>query len=398
MATVFRRGDVWIAQWYRPDGSRPKRSTGCTKRREAERAASELEIKDRKAETDEGRKYEEILSRAVADAKAGKLSAARGEGYLEEIRRVSDPSYRVVSLEGYLASWSAAKATHVGPSTAEIHADMQRRMAAALGPKVMRAPVSDLTRAQIEHALGKIKDRGKAGKVEDGKRGLRGATVNLDLRMLRQALKQAQEDGLVARNVAAGVKALSEDDSRERAPFEAAEVRRMMDHGPVQSADEWRGLILFGAHTGLRLGDVVKLGREHIDGTALVLRPGKTKRSKKMIRVPLTPPLLAWIADRKGAFFPNRSKVKMPALSAQFTAIMKRAGVPPKVVLPGGIEGNRSFHSLRHSFTSWLAAADVHADVRQKLTGHSSASVHANYTHHDEALERAVLTLPDLAG
>jgi integrase len=43
-----------------------------------------------------------------------------------------------------------------------------------------------------------------------------------------------------------------------------------------------------------------------------------------------------------------------------------------------------------------LAEADVHADVRQKLTGHSSSKIHQRYTHHDEALDRAVGMLPDL--
>jgi integrase len=75
---------------------------------------------------------------------------------------------------------------------------------------------------------------------------------------------------------------------------------------------------------------------------------------------------------------------------------MARAGVPADVTLPGNLPGRRSFHSLRHSFTSWLAEADIHADIRQKLTGHSSAGVHARYVHHDDALARAIQTLPDL--
>jgi len=136
--------------------------------------------------------------------------------------------------------------------------------------------------------------------------------------------------------------------------------------------------------------------RQHIDGTDIVIRPQKTDRTRKMIRVPLTPPLLAWIGERKGLFFPRAAVVTSATLSTQFPRIMARAGVPAKIILPGGIEASRSFHSLRHSFTSWLAEADIHADVRQKLTGHSSAGVHARYTHHDSALERAVLTLPDL--
>jgi len=75
---------------------------------------------------------------------------------------------------------------------------------------------------------------------------------------------------------------------------------------------------------------------------------------------------------------------------------MARCGVPAAVMLPGNIPARRSFHSLRHSFTTWLAEADIHADVRRKLTGHSSAQVHAGYAHHDAALARAIGTLPDL--
>ena len=38
--------------------------------------------------------------------------------------------------------------------------------------------------------------------------------------------------------------------------------------------------------------------------------------------------------------------------------------------------------------------ADVHADVRKKLTGHKADDIHARYTHHDEALSRAMENLP----
>ena len=98
--------------------------------------------------------------------------------------------------------------------------------------------------------------------------------------------------------------------------------------------------------------------------------------------------------SKKGLFFPNLSKRVPGTLSTTFKRIMKSSGVPDKVTLPGGIVASRSFHSLRHSFTSWLAEADIAADVRQKLTGHLSKGIHARYTHHDEALDRAIEALP----
>lgn len=384
MATVFWKGKQWIAQWYRPDGSRVKRGTKCEKKREAERLAAEMEAKDRKAETKHGRAFEEILSRIAADARSGKLSTDRSTDYLTELRRVADPDFKIVSLADYLTGWRESRKPHVETSTADAHEYMQTRLEKHLGKNVMASPITELTREQVERALRKSKDS-----------GLKGSSVNQELRILRQALKQAHDDGLISKNPTSGIKPFPESDSVERAPFEAEEVRRMIDH--PKTTEEWQGMILFGAHTGLRLSDVAALGRHNIEGTDIVIRPKKTKRSKKTIRIPLTPPLLAWIGDKQGAFFPRAASVKVATLSTQFPRIMARAAVPADVTLPGGIAARRSFHSLRHSFTSWLAEADIHADVRQKLTGHSSAAVHAKYTHHDEALARAVATLPDIS-
>jgi Phage integrase family len=40
-----------------------------------------------------------------------------------------------------------------------------------------------------------------------------------------------------------------------------------------------------------------------------------------------------------------------------------------------------SFHSLRHSFKSAMANADVPLEIRQKLTGHASQDMNKHYTH-----------------
>jgi integrase len=216
----------------------------------------------------------------------------------------------------------------------------------------------------------------------------------MDLRALRRALQAALEAGLAKANVAKDVRPLPTEDSTEKAPFTPEEVRRMIDH--PKTSEEWQGAILIAAHTGLRMGDVVRLTSEHVDGTRLVIRPTKTKKAKKILTIPLTPPILAWIDGREGAFFPSLAAVKKGTLSTTFTRIMASAGVARDIIEAGDVVKRRSFHSLRHSFASWMAEADIHADVRQKLTGHSSSGIHARYTHHDEALDRAVASLPTL--
>lgn len=396
MATVYKKPNSsrWYAQFTNAEGNRISRSTGTTKKREAEKIAEDLESEERKKSKGMPAlptAYADILNTATREAVAGELTLARAEELIQRLHRLSNPDFRVVSLNDHLGAWVKAQESHVEGNTTKVYQDMHRRVILAVGPKITAAPVGDLTKDDVEAAMSKIVKM----KVRGSKtRTITAATANMDLRALRRALQTALEAGLTKANVASSVRPLPTNDSTEKAPFTTEEVRKMIDH--TQTSDEWKGAILIAAHTGLRLGDVVKLTRAHVDGTRLVIRPTKSKTTRKTLEIPLSPPALGWIGDRKGEFFPKLSKVKKGTLSTTFTRIMRSAGVPRDIVEAGDVVKRRSFHSLRHTFSSWLANADIHADVRQKLTGHSSAGIHQRYTHHDEALDRAVGMLPNL--
>jgi integrase len=396
MATLYLDKDNpnWFARFKDADGKRISRSTGTTKKREAREIANDLESKEREKrgeKSDLPKLLAAIIETATKEAAAGELTLARADELIHKLHAAANPSFRVVSLDQHLAAWVKAQTSHVEANTIRVYQDMHRRVIANLGSRIAAAPVGNLTKEDVEKALRKtVKSKVRGSET----RTVTAATANMDLSALRRALQTALEAGLAKANVAASVRRLPQDDSTERAAFTTVEVRKMLDH--PKTSDEWKGAILIAAHTGLRLGDVVKLTSSHVDGTRLVIRPEKTKRSRKTLSIPLTPPCIAWIGDRKGEFFPKLAKVKKGTLSTTFTRIMKSAGVARDIVEAGDVVKRRSFHSLRHSFASWLAEADVHADVRQKLTGHSSAGIHARYTHHDEALDRAVGALPDL--
>jgi integrase len=56
-----------------------------------------------------------------------------------------------------------------------------------------------------------------------------------------------------------------------------------------------------------------------------------------------------------------------------------------------------SFHSFRHGFNSIMANKNVAQEIRQLLTGHSSAEMNNNYTHHElEPLRAAVKVIPSI--
>lgn len=395
MATLYKqpKSPNWFAQYFNAEGRRVSKTTGTPEKREARRIAATYEAAEQEKRSGQKhlpRAFSAVIEAAAREAASGELTLARAEDLIVKLHRLANPEFRIVSLAEHLAAWVDGQRAHVSEKSIKVYEDMKRRIVAALGPKVANGPVGDLTQEHVTNAITEITKQ----KIKGTTRTLTAATANLDLRALRRALKSAVDRGLARSNAAEGVRPLPTDDSTERAPFTVQEVRKMLDHG--DTSDEWHGLILLAAHTGLRLGDVVKLGCDHVEGTRLVLRPEKTKRTRKAISVPLSPPALAWIGARKGSFFPTLKGTKTGTLSTQFRRIMDKAGVPREVKLDGDAKARRSFHSLRHSFTSWLADNDVHSDVRQQLTGHASAGVHARYTHHDEALERAIEKLPAL--
>ena len=78
---------------------------------------------------------------------------------------------------------------------------------------------------------------------------------------------------------------------------------------------------------------------------------------------------------------------------------MQKAGLDLETVKGAGVRqlSRRTFHALRHGFTSVLANQNVSPELQMKLTGHKTEAVHRGYTHHElEKLRQAVLKLPSL--
>lgn len=398
MATVYKRAETgtWYAKYFDADGKRVSKNTGSSSKREAERIAAGFETDERderKKASQLPKAFAAILETVTREAASGDLTLARAEEFVHRLHKLANPNFTESSLEDFWKTWIAEQRRHVGASTANGYDQDLDLFSAALGKKVMAAPVNALTSDQVNAAIDKAKKAsGKTRAKKDATR--RASTVNKALASLRRVMETAVAKGVATHNPAKQSRSLRQEDSTQRAPFTVAEIRAMLDH--KDTSDEWRGAITLAAHTGLRLGDVVSLNSKHVDGTRLTIMPSKTSRQRKVITVPLTPPCIAWIGLRNGDFFPTLKKQATATSSMQFSAIMGKAGVPKEVEQPGGLKASRSFHALRHTFASWLAEADIHADVRQKLTGHSSSKIHARYSHHDEALDRAVQTLPAL--
>jgi integrase len=188
----------------------------------------------------------------------------------------------------------------------------------------------------------------------------------------------------------------------ERDVFSPEEIRALLN----VASPEWQTLILVGYYLGARLSDAVSLRWDCVDlGRGLIhYTQSKTdRRVSAPIHQDLESQLLA-IADSDnpgGLLCPTLAKNRTngrAGLSAQFKRLVKAAGIDPGEVQSAHNKFSRkSYHSLRHSFTSHLANLGVSADVRMKLVGHKTLDVHQRYTHVElQSLRAAVAVLPPL--
>jgi hypothetical protein len=133
MATVFRRGENWVAQWYGPDGTRKKRATGKEKKRDAQRQAEKFEAADRETGAETGKAYQEVLRRASMDAQGGRLTMEMAEGYLADLRRIADPNSGRATVQEHLDGWLEEVGRRVTANTARIYAQALGQFTGAMG-------------------------------------------------------------------------------------------------------------------------------------------------------------------------------------------------------------------------------------------------------------------------
>ena len=371
------RSPYWYCAFYAPDGRRLFRSTKETDRKKAWKIALAWEEASEKARRKE-------------------LTAAQARKVLAELVAASSGEELTFhSVEDWLTGWLSNKAGSASARTMDRYRQIVRDFLEHLGPKA-RASIAAVSPADLTSFRNHLHREGRSA-----------ATCNTVVKgILNSPFQLAYKLGYIAANPVSAVEPLRkrDEDRAEREPFTALEVSRLLEN----AQGDWYGAILLGATSGLRLGDVMYLRWESVDLENRLLHVA-TKKTGKRVVLPIHGDLEIWLSQRprgigKAPVFPSLACQPLnggSGLSAQFRAIVARAGIVGRVVTrqgKGRSTNSKTFHGLRHSFISQLANAGVAPEIRQKLAGHASASAHEIYTHHEiETLRAAVAKLPALA-
>lgn len=367
------KSPFWYCAFTLPDGRRTFRSTKLTARKEAWEVCLQWE-------------------RATEQGRNGNFTESQARKVLNSIlENTGQAPMQTETIHDYFTNWLNGKELASKPRTHERYGIIVEKFLASLGQKARR-PLGALTVRDLENFRNQSMNAGKAPK-----------TITVEIKILRIVLNVARRQGRITTNPAEAVE-LPKVISHTRDVFTPGQVRMLL----AAANDEWQTAILLGYYLGARLMDVVNLTWENVDLTGGVITYEQRKTGKSVV-APLHPDLKTHLFKLAGdnaraplcPTLQKRSVGGRTGLSETFKLIMRDAGIDQHQVKGKGKQGRAfsklSFHSLRYTFTSALANANVPAEVRQKLTGHADAATHQKYTHIElEPLQAAIATLPSV--
>lgn len=379
------------------------RSTKMTKKGEAMDEARSFEKIAKAEAASDDESSTAILSKvkeAGELALKGRLNPAHGRRLIGEIMALGgDATSGNFTVREWITDWIKEKEGSTKASTVQFYRSTTKQFITFLGEKA-DAPLDSITTKQVRDYRDSIRAAGRAAK-----------TANHKLKALRSLFGDAVKVAALLHNPAAPIKSLDEIDSVPRLPFTNDQVGKLIAAAP---SSDWKGVILLGALTGLRLSDITRItaGSLDLERNVLHLIPEKTSRKGTTVEIPLHKDIVAFFEEHplppfaKSHVFPSLAKTtpgSRSGLSKQFADIMKTAKIDRGMVRTAESGAARStgaysFHSLRHTFTSWLAKADVPEEVRMKMTGHTESKTHQKYTHQELSTLRAgVDSLPSIS-
>jgi len=160
------------------------------------------------------------------------------------------------------------------------------------------------------------------------------------------------------------------------------EADKLMEALKHRSPFWWR-IATLSLQTGMRLGEVLALTRGDIDFQGHVAHVQHGKTGSRMVKVnEIAEDALkgALIESKTDLLFPQRNgePILTSTASHLFSFVVKELGFNPK-----GTPSSQKvvFHTLRHTFASWLVIEGVPLYTVSKLLGHASLTMTYRYAH-----------------
>ena len=214
------------------------------------------------------------------------------------------------------------------------------------------------------------------------KEGLSPASVKHCLVLIRQLYNKAITWGMYqGANPIKGVKMPSLQNQRTRflTHEEAALLLEQLKKSPSTMLYD---IALMALHTGMRAGEIFNLKAFDLDFSSDVIRISnpKNKRTRFAYMTRAVKEMLQGRtpAEPEGLVFPDRNGNQARAVSQVFRRAVNTLGFNKGISDPRELV---TFHTLRHTFASWLCIQGEPLTTIKELLGHQTTALTERYSH-----------------
>jgi integrase len=218
-------------------------------------------------------------------------------------------------------------------------------------------------------------------KIELTEKYLAPASVKHVLVLVRQIFNKAIAWGMWSGdNPVKMVKLPRLNNRRER--FLNQEEAKLLLEELQKGSPQLHDMALLSLHTGMRAGEIFSLKRTHIDfenGLILVADP-KGRPARKAFMTPTAKEMLLKLkaGEPEGYLFQSQVGGPIQSVSHAFERTVRRLGFNQGITDP---RQKVIFHTLRHTFASWLAIQGTPILTIKELLGHQSLAMTERYAH-----------------
>lgn len=305
-----------------------------------------------------------------------------------ELQEKADISFAKVFTERYLPH---IRDNRQNPRSAKRDEQIYRLHVA---PVFKDLPLRKISQIHLERAKKNMADAGQSPR-----------SIRYMLAVVRQAINFAIRTNLYdGQNPAAGGRVeRPQADNRKDRYLSRGEAELLLNELGKRSPD-MHDMAMLSLYTGMRFGEIANLTWGNVELFSGVIKIRKTK-SKKDRPAYMTPAVKSMLIRRKDGkdkkdddlVFPARRSDKNPDGNNPRTMVSVLYYKVVEELFNKGISDRKqwvNFHTLRHTFASWLVENDVNIWVVKDLLGHSDLKVTERYAHVGEnQMKTAVLKL-----
>jgi integrase len=194
------------------------------------------------------------------------------------------------------------------------------------------------------------------------------SAVNGELRLLKHMFTMAVQWGKMKEHPGKAVKLLKGEKQRDRF-LTHEEAQRLISN----CVEPLRSIVMVALNTGMRRLEILSLKwlEVNFDQKLLTVLDSKNHEVRKIPMNGTVQGVLKKLPHHREFVFSHLNGKPYTSIQKAFNHAKAKAGLLDNVV----------FHSLRHTFASWLVMAGVDITTVMKLLGHRSLSVTMRYSH-----------------